>query len=89
MAQLSARENFFLKKHNKREAIDIQYFPLVLYVHLTTKISNLLISPMGSNELIAGDFSAQKYILLQKICAYHKKTLSLQGKNADNRKNTP
>ena len=50
MAQLSARENFFLKKTPKREAIDIQHFPLVLYVYLTTKISNLLISPMGSND---------------------------------------
>ena len=40
------RHNFrhaktFSKKHHKREAIDIQHFPLVLYVHLTTKISNL------------------------------------------------
>ena len=26
----SARENFFLKKHNKREAIDLHHFPLAL-----------------------------------------------------------
>ena len=69
MAQLSARENFFLKKHNKREAIDIQHIPLVLYVYLTTKISNLLISPMGSNELIAGDFSAQNTFCAEDFCS--------------------
>ena len=40
-AQLSACENFFLKNTNKREAIDIQHFPLAIYIHSATKISNL------------------------------------------------
>ena len=40
-AQLSACENFFLKKYHKREAIDFQHFPLALYIQITFKISNL------------------------------------------------
>jgi hypothetical protein len=43
----------------------------------------------GLERLIASDFSAQKHILLQKNCVIEKKVLLLQGKNADNRKNTP
>ena len=86
-AQLSARENFFLKNttSGKRFITSLPACSIYPLCH-----QNLFLSrPMGSNELIASDFSAQKHIFLQKICTYHKKTLPLQGKNADNRKNTP
>ena len=34
-------KTFFLKKHHKWEAIDFQHFPLAIYIHSATKISNL------------------------------------------------